>query len=97
LDLFHGRESGSYKVRANWPGDRFLLSVGDYAQLFRQAGCRDIEPLPISGYWGFVRSRNSVKGLLLGLPVRLLFSLVDRVRVLRPSPLAPWVAVLVRR
>jgi SAM-dependent methyltransferase len=97
LDLFHGRESGSYRVRPNWPGDPFLLSVGDYAALFRAAGCRDIEALPISGYWGFIRSKNNLKGFVLGAPVRFLFGLADRVRFLRASPLAPWIAVLARR
>ena len=97
LDLFHGRASGSYRVRPNWPGDRFLLSVGDYARLFRAAGCRDIQTLPIGGYWGFIRSRHSVKGFVLGAPVRILFALADRLRFLRASPLAPWIAVLARR
>lgn len=99
LDLFHGRESGSYTVRPYWPGDRFLLSVGDYAELFLAAGCREIETLPIGGYWGFLQSKKSLKGFLLGLPVRGLFWLADRpwLRFLRPSPLAPWIAVLAKR
>lgn len=97
LDLFHGRESGNYKVRPNWPGDRFLLSVSDYTELFLAAGCRGIETLPISGYWGFIRSKHTLKGFILGAPIRLLFWLADRFRFLRPSPLAPWIAVLAKR
>ena len=97
LDLFHGRESGSYRVRVNWPGDRFLLSVGDYERLFRQAGCSEVSALPISGYWGFIRSRQNLKGFVLGAPVRFLFALVDRYRPLRPTILAPWISVLATR
>jgi SAM-dependent methyltransferase len=97
FDLFHGRDSGTYRVRPYWPGDPFLLSVTDYGRLFREAGARGIEALPVRGYWGFLRSRQTWKGWLLGLPVRFLFWLVDRLPFLRPSPLAPWIAVLVRR
>ena len=99
LDLFHGRASGNYKVRPYWPGDRFLLSFGDYARLFSAAGCRDVRTLPIGGYWGFLQSRKNLKGFVLGLPVRALFWLADRrsIPFVRSSPLAPWIAVLATR
>lgn len=99
FDLFHGRESGNYRIRPYWPGDRFLLSVADYARLFSNAGCRDIRTLPIGGYWGFLQSKKNVKGYILGLPVRALFWLVDRTWLpfVRSSPLAPWIAVLATR
>jgi SAM-dependent methyltransferase len=98
-DLFHGRESGNYKVRPYWPGDPFLLSVGDYAKLFLAAGCSEIGTLPIGGYWGFLQSKKNLKGFLLGIPVRGLFWLIDRpwLPFLRSSPLAPWIAVLAKR
>jgi SAM-dependent methyltransferase len=98
-DIFHGRESGSYRVRPYWPGDPFLLSVGDYRALFVEAGCRSVEALPVEGYWGFTRSRRSLPGYLLGLPVRLAFWLASRdaLGFLRPSPLLPWISVLARR
>jgi len=95
FDIFHGRKPGSYRPRVNWPGSRFLLSVGDYAGMLRAAGCSDVVAEPAAGYWGFVRSKHSLKGLLLGVPVRLLFWLTSReaLRFLRGSVLAPWLVV----
>lgn len=99
FDLFHGRDAGGCRVRANRPGDRFLLSVNDYAELFRESGCAAVDTLPVTGYWGFVRSKHTWKGYLMGLPVRSLFWLVDRPQLhfLRGSPLAPWIAVHIQR
>ena len=99
FDIFHGRQPGSYKPVFNPPGSRFLLSVGDYAGLFRAAGCRLVRARPVTGYWGFVRSKNSLKGQLLGLPVQLLFWLVSRpsLSCLRGSPLSPWLVVEVTK
>ena len=99
FDIFHGRRPGSYKPRWNWPGNPFLLSLADYRDLFRQAGCGAAETLPINRYWGFVRSQNSLKGLLLGLPVRFVFWLVslNALRCLRASPINPWLIVLITK
>ena len=99
LDIFHGRKPGSYKPRLNLPGNRFLLSVGDYFKLFREAGCSSAEPQPINGYWGFTRSQHAVKGYLLGLPVMLVFWIVSIrwLKFLYPSPLAPWIVVVVSK
>ncbi len=95
FDIFHGREPGSYRPRYNPPGSRFLLSLDDYAGLFRNGGCRQARALPIDGYWGFVRSRHSLKGILFGLPIRLVFKLVSTspLRFLRTSPISPWLVV----
>jgi len=95
FDIFHGREPGSYKPRFNPPGSRFLLSLGDYAELFLRAGCREAMARPIDGYWGFVRSSHSLKGQLLGLPVRFVFRLVSSkiFGFLRTSPISPWLVV----
>ena len=70
FDIFHGRSPGSYQPRPNWPRDPFLLSVADYRKLFREAGCSTAQAQPVEGYWGFIRSKHSLKGILLGLPVR---------------------------
>lgn len=95
-DLFHGRTEGKFKPRLNLPTSRFLLSPGDYAELFGNAGCKRMQALPVRGYWGFIRSRNSIKGRLLGLPVKLLFRLAD-LPTLRRSPLNPWIVVMMEK
>ncbi len=99
LDLFHGREEGVSRPKPYSPANPFLLSFGDYRRLFVQAGCENVRALPVEGYWGFIRSRHSLKGLLLGLPVRFLFWMVSRegFRLLRSSPLNPWLIVLVEK
>jgi len=96
FDIFHGRTPGSYKPRLNLPTDPFLLSFRDYHKLFTAVGCRRAQPLPVSGYWGFVRSKNSFKGRLLGVPLRANFWLVSQpwARPLRTTPLTPWIVVL---
>ena len=96
FDIFHGRQPGSYRPRFNPPHDPFLLSVADYRTLFAQAGCRAVATEPIGSYWGFVRSKRSVKGRLLGVPVRVIFWLVSRdaFPFLRASVLAPWIVVV---
>jgi SAM-dependent methyltransferase len=95
LDLFHGREAGSYIPRINRPGDRFLLSSADYRSLFRSAGCDGFRCLTSEGYWGFVRSKNSLKGAVLGMPVRAAFWTTSRESApfLRDSFIAPWLVV----
>jgi SAM-dependent methyltransferase len=95
-DIFHGRTEGKFKPRVNLPTSRFLLSPGDYAELFGKAGCGKMRALPVRGYWGFIRSRNSIKGRLLGFPVRVLFRLAD-VPALRRSPLNPWIVVMMEK
>lgn len=99
LDLFHGREEGVMRPRPYSPANPFLLSFEDYRALFAQAGCENVRALPVQGYWGFIRSRRSLKGLLLGLPVRFLFWLVslEGFRFLRASPLNPWLIVLIEK
>jgi len=99
MDIFHGRRPGTYRPRPYWPGDPFLLSVGDYRRLFRRAGCDRVTTEAVWGYWGFVRSRHSLKGLLLGLPVRFLFRLVSirGLGYLRGSPLNPWLVLLAHK
>lgn len=99
LDIFHGRKAGSYKVRINLPTQRFLLSLGDYDRLFRASGCGPAVALPVEGYWGFIRSRHSLRGYLLGLPVRFVFWLVSRpaFAFLRPSPIVPWLVVMAQK
>jgi len=99
FDIFHGRTPGSYKPRLNSPRDPFLLSVADYRKLFQAAGCKQASPLPVAGYWGFIRSKNSLKGAILGLPVRALFRMVSlpAFRLLRGSPISPWLVVLVSK
>ena len=99
FDIFHGRTAGSYKPRFNSPSSRFLLSVGDYQRLFGAAGCGPASALPNENYWGFVRSRHSLKGTVLGAPVRFIFWLVSRPSFgfLRPSPVNPWLVVMLQK
>lgn len=98
-DIFHGRAAGCYVPRPYSPRDPFLLSVDDYRQLFLEAGCSSATAQELTGYWGFIRSKNHWKGFLLGLPVRFAFWLVSRkaLKFLRGSPLTPWIVVLVEK
>lgn len=99
FDIFHGRQPGSFTPRFNPPSSRFLLSVGDYERLFRRAGTGAATALPVENYWGFIRSRHSWKGTLLGMPVRFVFWLVSRpgMGFLRGSPINPWVVVMLQK
>lgn len=95
FDIFHGRKLGSYKPRLNPPTSRFLLSFADYRDLFLAAGCLGVRTEPVRGYWGFCRTKNTIAGWILGLPVRSLFTLgsVPWAPFLRSSPLLPWIVV----
>lgn len=99
FDIFHGRSPGSYKPRFNPPTSRFLLSTGDYERIFRAAGTGPAATLPVENYWGFIRSRNSVKGVLFGTPVRFVFWLVSRPAFgfLRSTPANPWLVVMLQK
>lgn len=99
FDLFHGRSAGSYSPRFNPPSSRFLLSVSDYQRLFRTAGTGPAITLPVEHYWGFIRSRHSIKGMILGMPVRFIFWLVSRpaFAFLRSSPINPWLVVMLQK
>lgn len=99
FDIFHGRGNGGYRpVRYN-SRDPFLLSLSDYRTMFKAAGCAKAELLPVDGYWGFIRSKNSMKGYLLSLPVRLLFRIgsVAGLKALRGSAISPWIVVLIEK
>jgi|LGOV01.1.fsa_nt_gb SAM-dependent methyltransferase len=97
FDLFHGRKPGTYKPRLNRPGDAFLLSVSNYHKLFKEAGCDHAVALPTQKYWGFIRSKKSLKGFILGLPVRFLFWLTSHFASLRGSTVDPWLVVQIEK
>jgi len=97
FDLFHGREPGRYKPRSNLHRNPSLLSVSDYRRLFRDGGCHTATPLPSKNYWGFLRSKRSLKGWLLGMPIRFLFWLTSICAVLRGSIVDPWLVVQVEK
>jgi len=99
FDIFHGRTPGSYRPRFNAPSSRFLLSVQDYEDLFRRAGTGAATALPVENYWGFIRSRHSIKGMVFGMPVRFIFWLVSRPAFggLRSSPVNPWLVVMLQK
>ena len=99
FDIFHGRTPGTYKPRYNPPSSRFLLSVADYERLFRAAGTGAATALPVENYWGFIRSRHSIKGIVFGTPVRFIFWLVSRPAFgfLRDSPANPWLVVMLQK
>ena len=99
VDLFHGRSPDQPYPRVNVPWSPFLLSAGDYARLFAEAGCDDAELLPVSNYWGFVRMKRRLRGRLLALPIETVFKAVSArpLRALRGSPLNPWIVMSLRK
>jgi SAM-dependent methyltransferase len=99
FDIFHGRQVGTYRPRFNPPGSRFLLSVGDYREMFHHAGCGRVDALPVEGFWGFITMRRSWKGRLLSAPIRGVFSLVSHplFSFLRGTCMVPWIAIGGRR
>ncbi len=99
FDLFHGRAEGSYRPHFNWPGSPFLLSHSDYRSLFQAAGFADTALQSVHRYWGFIRSKHSLSGVLAGTPPRFVFWLVSQpaMRWLLGSPLNPWLVVLAQK
>jgi len=99
IDLFHGRTPDRPYPRLNPPWDPFLLSAGDYAHLFRQAGCGQVRLLPVTGYWGFIRVKRTLQGRLKAFPVEMLFRLVSTgaLEPLRRSPVNPWLVLALRK
>lgn len=99
FDIFHGREVGSYRLTPYLPTDPFLLSLGDYRRLFESAGLVQVRAQPVRGYWSFCRSRHSIKGALLSIPVRSVFWLVSLpgLEFLRGTPLNPWLVVVAKK
>ena len=97
FDIFHGHQANKIALRPTMPWHRLLLSRGDYFRLFRRFGCGRAVALPVEGYWGFTNSRKTRKGRILAAPVDFLFRLVSRVRILRSSPLNPWLIVMLEK
>lgn len=99
LDLWHqGQMKNSHGLfRAHFPHERFLLSFGDYQQLFR--GCQSVQTMPITGYWGFhQKARHPWKRLLVPLVREYFHLLSSRPGAwLRATALNPWLIVLARR
>lgn len=99
LDLFHGRRPGQPLPLLNPPTRRFLLSAGDYRQLFMEAGCARARLLPVTDYWGFVRMKQRRVGRLMALPVETVFRMVSTgpLAFLRASPINPWLVMLMEK
>jgi SAM-dependent methyltransferase len=99
FDLFHGRDAGNPWPRFNPPTSRFLLSAGDYRTMFQRAGCNRFTPMPVQGYWGFLRMKQSWKGRLLAMPVETVFRAVSTPvgSILRTSPINPWLVMLCQK
>lgn len=99
LDLFHGRDCSNPYPRWNPPTSRFLLSAGDYRRLFGDAGCNSFHPMPVQGYWGFLRMKKSAKGRLMAWPIETVFRLVSTQAgsILRTSPINPWLVMLCQK
>ncbi len=99
IDIFHGRTPDQPYPRLNAPWSPFLLSAGDYARLFGQAGCDDVRLLPVKGYWGFIRMKQRPRGRMLAFPIETIFNLVstDALRALRGSPVTPWIVMSMRK
>ena len=97
FDLFHRHDYQRRIPRPTRRDDPFLLSLADYAELFREgAGCRVVEAVPTRGYWGFVNMGATWPTWLLRAVLRTWFGLVDA-RGLRASVVAPWMCVHVTR
>jgi SAM-dependent methyltransferase len=97
LDIFHGHQAGKPVLRPTMPWHRLLLSKGDYARMFGLYGRFAARALPNANYWSFTNSRRTLKGRLLAAPVQGLFQIVSKIRVLRASPLNPWLVVQVTK
>lgn len=99
FDLFHGRTAGQYRPLRNHRKNPFLLSVKDYEYLFHEAGCIKVHAVSIADYWGFIRSRQTLKGYLLGLPVRAWLRAISTAaaKPLYGSSLSPWIVVMGRK
>lgn len=100
LDLYHGREVGTYTTPINPPWRKFLLSKKDYANLFDDAGCAGpARALSIKNYWGFCGTQQSRKGRLFSVPVKALFTLGSNnvTPFLRASALLPWIVVRITK
>lgn len=99
MDIFHGRDQGQLKAHINKPDEKFLLSMTDYKKIFFDGGCVNYDTLPVEGFWGFVRSKHSLKGLIVSLPVRFVFKLVSFkvFSFLRGSFILPWIAMSFRK
>jgi hypothetical protein len=95
IDIFHGRTPDHPYPRVNPPWSPFLLSAGDYRRMFAKAGCARSHLLPVTGYWGFIRMKQRIKGRLLAFPVDTIFRLVstEPLRALRGSPVNPWIVM----
>jgi SAM-dependent methyltransferase len=99
FDIFHGRQPGSYTPRFNRPGERFLLTARDYAEMFSHCGCSNLSAQPTLGYWGFVRSKKSLKGMIFSMPFRFIFWLtsLSSFAWLRTSLISPWLVLTTKK
>lgn len=96
VDIFHGRTKENPFPRYNAASDPFLLSFSDYQNLFRPADCERFRLLPVEGYWGFVRRKQTMLGRISALPVEAIFRLVSHPKAtnLRDTVLNPWLVVM---
>lgn len=100
FDLHHLQPRPERLARPHSWREPFLLSLGDHRRLFLdEAGCQDVEALPVSGYWGFHQKSKDPKRRWLVPLARLYFDLVSAraLKPLRASPLNPWLIVAVRK
>ncbi len=97
FDIFHGHQAGKPVVRPTMPWDRLLLSTGDYRRMFSRFCPVRVTAMPVEQYWNFTNSKKTLKGRILAAPIRALFQLVSKVKVLRGSPLNPWLIVRIEK
>ncbi len=97
FDIFHGRKPGNYTPRYNAPHDKAIPNISDYKSMFLDSGASEITSMPTQNYWGFVRSKKSMKGLIFSLPIRFLFMLTSKIPLFRGSLIDPWIVVQIEK
>lgn len=98
-DLFHkGQMTGGFGL-ARWHArsEPFLLGFDDFERLFREAGARAVETLPVAGYWGFHTRRRDPRMWPFVAALGAWFALLSLpgAAPLRRSSLNPWLMVRV--
>jgi SAM-dependent methyltransferase len=97
FDLFHRGPYGKYIPRLHSWRERFLLSYGDFEELFvKEVGCESMQVLSNVGFFTYNKLHEQFMGRYLGKLLDWYFAFVssDRFPMLRKSFLNPFTIVL---